>query len=321
MKNGTGGLIKSSPVELARENINLLILIVMIIIGSLVSKQFLTLQNWQNISRQIAVNGILSVGVTLVFLAGGFDLSIAGTLSLCGCLAVGLQSSMPIPLAVFISIFVGSLMGALNGILLKITRGDLSETFLITLGTQLVGSSLALTYTSGRSLFTTRGSSYDFFGRGTIMGFPFSAIILISLMIILQFVLSKTSYGRKIYLTGGNKAAAFLSGINVSAIKISVFTFAGFCAAVAGVVSSSRGGTAVYTMGNGTDFDACIAVLIGGNVLGGGKGGMFQTLIGVVIYGLISNILNLATVPPPVQTMLKGTLLLLAILLNGLKRK
>lgn len=137
----------------------------------------------------------------------------------------------------------------------------------------------------------------------------------------MEIVLKKTRFGRQIYLTGGNKVAAYLSGININRIKFATFVIAGVCAALAGVVMSSRTTAAVYSMGNGYDFDACIAVLIGGNVLGGGKGGMVQTFIGVMIFGLISNVLNLATIAPVVQIILKGVILLLAILLNGIKRK
>ncbi len=313
--------LQRKPTELIKENINFLILITMIIIGISVSDKFFTVQNWQNILRQIAINGIMAAGVTGVFLAGGFDLSIGATLALGGCLAVGLQTVLPMSLAIMIALSAGILMGLVNGLLIKITRGELSETFLITLGTSLIGTGIALTYTNGQSLFTEIGSAYDFFGKGTIYGIPFSAILVVTIMLILQIVFKKTKFGRQIYLTGGNKVASYLSGINTSKIKISVFVIAGFCAALAGIVMSSRTTSALYSMGNGYDFDAVIAVLIGGNVLGGGKGGMGQTLIGVLIYGLISNILNLALVAPVIQIILKGTILLLAIILDGIKGK
>jgi ribose/xylose/arabinose/galactoside ABC-type transport system permease subunit len=311
----------TKPVEWIRANINLMILLLMIALGSLISEQFLTLSNWQNILRQVAINGIMAAGVTSVFLAGGFDLSIGATLSLCGCLAVGLQATLPMGFAVSIALVVGAFIGFLNGQLIKITRGDLSETFLITLGVSLLVTSIALTYTNGQSLFTERGSAYSYWGQGKISGVPFSALIFILILIILEIVLKKTQFGRKIYLTGGNKVAAYLSGINTNRIKSSTFVIAGICAALAGIVMSSRTTAAIYSMGNGYDFDACIAVLIGGNVLGGGKGGMIQTFIGVMIFGLISNVLNLATITPVVQIILKGVILLLAVLLNGIKRK
>jgi len=278
-------------------------------------------RNWQNILRQIAVNGIMAAGVTGVFLAGGFDLSIGSTLALSGCLSMGLlQAGVAMPIVVLASLTSGIVIGALNGILLRVTRGDLSETFLITLGTSLIASSAALMYTGGHSIYLERGIPFAFFGQGMIWGVPFSIIMLITIMIILQFIFAKTQYGRRIYLTGGNKQAAYLSGINAARIKISVFMTSGFCAALAGIVSSSRSTTATYLMGVGTDFDAVIAVLIGGNMLGGGKGGMVNTFIGVMIYGLITNVLNLATVPPVIHVTLRGTMLLLAIVLNGLKR-
>ena len=300
-------------------HINLIVLLGMIVAGNFVSGQFLTIQNWQNILRQVSVNGIMAAGVTGVYLAGGFDLSVGAILSLCGCLGVGLQAFMPVWAAVAVSLTAGGAIGALNGFLLRITRGELSETFLITLGTSLVTTALALTYTNGQSLFVTRGTAYDFIGQGKLYGIPVPALLFLVIVAILQFVLKKTAYGRKIYLTGGNKEASWLSGMDTRRIKLSVFVIAGVCAAIGGIIMSSRTTTAVYSMGNGADFDACIAVLIGGNVLGGGKGGMVETVIGVFIFGLISNLLNLAAAASEVQMILKGAILLLAILLNGIK--
>lgn len=306
--------------ELMRENINLMILIGMLILGTVISPNFLTARNLMNVLRQISVNGVMAVGFTFVALAGGFDLSIGATLAVCGCFATGLLLKTNMAVAITVALLAGAAIGLANGILLKITRGALSETFLITLGMSLVGTCIAMTYTGGFSVNVAKGHPYRFIGQGTIAGIPFSVILLVIIMLAGQIVLSKTSYGRKIYLTGGSKETAFASGINVSWIKTSVFMIAGVLAAVAGIMQSSRTTTAVYSMGDGADFDACIACFIGGNKCGGGKGGMFQTLIGVIIFGLISNILNLGGVESSAQQILKGAILLLAIVLDGFKR-
>lgn len=169
-------------------------------------------------------------------------------------------------------------------------------------------------------MYTTRNTPYDFWGKGALFGIPFAAVLVVVILLVFQFILKKTRPGRQIYITGGGKETAFLSGINTNKIKICVFVIAGVCAAFAGIIMSSRTTAASYAMGNGADFDACIAVLIGGNVLGGGKGGMVQTFIGILIFGLISNILNLAGIVPVIQIILKGVILLLAILLDGIKQ-
>ena len=321
-KTGNGQNVLSAVLSWIRENINLFILLLMILIGTCASQQFLTSQNILNFIRQISINGIMAAGVTFVLLAGGFDLSIGSILGVCGCLAIGLQGSgVPLWAALVCSILAGCLLGLLNGILLKVTRGGLSETFLITLGTSLVAQYIALTYTKGNNLYSQRGTAFSFIGQGNVAGIPFATILMILIMIILQFILVKTRYGRMIFLTGGNKETAFLSGVPVLLVKITTFMIAGACAATAGIVTASRTTSASYTMGNGADFDACIAALIGGNILGGGKGGMVQTLIGVCIFGLITNILNLSGVNSVLQMVIKGLVLLLAVALDGLKKK
>jgi len=319
--NKKGSALPGKIWELIRENINLVLLICMFILGTIVSDNFLTSRNIMNVLRQIGVNGIMAVGFTFVALAGGFDLSIGATLAVCGCLATGMLAQTNMFVAIAVALIVGGVIGAANGLLLKVTRGTLSETFLITLGMSLVGNCIAMTYTGGFSMNVAKGHPYRFIGQGKIGGIPFSVILLAVVLLICQFVLSKTSYGRKIYLTGGSKETAYASGINVSWIKTSVFIIAGVMAAVAGILQSSRTTTAVYSMGEGADFDACIACFIGGNKCGGGKGGMMQTLIGVMIFGLISNILNLGGVDSSAQQVFKGVILLLAIILDGLKRK
>ncbi len=307
--------------EFLRENINVIIFLIMILMGGLVSDKFFTMQNFNNLVRQISVNGVMAAGFTLVVLSGGFDLSVGSTLSLCGVLAMSLQKVIPLYYALGIAILVGAVIGLLNGFLIKVTRGGLSETFLITLGVSLVGSSLALTYTKGYRIYYSGNGDYLKIGQGSLFGISISAIIMVVIFIVFQIILKKTAYGRKIYLVGGNKEASYLSGININRIKISVFVIAGICASIAGIMLTSRTTAATYNAGAGYDFDAAIATFIGGNILGGGKGGMLQTVIGVLILGMVGNILNLAGVGPSGQLMFKGLILLVSIWIDSIKRK
>lgn len=306
----------------SRENTNLLMLFVLVLAGAILTENFFTWDNSMNLFRRISINGIMAAGFTLTLLVGGFDLSIGATLSLAAVLCVGIEKSTGSALlGIAVAIGAGVLMGLLNGVLMKITRGGSGEAFLITLGTSLVATSVALTYCGGMDLYGVKTPWYKAIGQGNIGGFPISALIWFVILIMLQIVIKKTDFGRKLLQTGANKKSAFLAGINVGQMKIIAFTLAGVFAAIAGIIMTARTTAASPNSGAGADFDAAIAAIIGGNSLVGGKGGMVQVFIGVVIYGLITNILNLMGINSVVQYIIKGAILLLAICLDNLKRR
>ena len=306
-----------------RDNTNLLFLFVMIIIGSIMTEHFFTLTNLMNLFNRVSINGIMAVGFTMTFLVGGFDLSIGSTLSLAAILCINVEKSSGSPLVGFLAaIAAGAAMGLFNGILMKITRGESGEAFLITLGTSLVGTSLALTFCSGLDVYGTGAPWYKLIGQGRIGNLlPVATFIWFAIMVLVQIIIKRTMAGKHLLLTGANKHAAFLSGINVGRMKIIAFTFAGVMAAVAAIVMAARTTAASPHSGAGADFDAAVATIIGGNSIIDGKGGMVQVFIGVLIYGLITNILNLMTVESHVQYIVKGLVLLLAICLDKLKER
>lgn len=306
----------------ARDNTNLLILIALVVAGALLSSTFFSWTNLMNLMRRVSVNGVMAIGFTMTLLVGGFDLSIGATLSLCALLCVGVEkSSGSAALGMAVALTAGLAMGALNGLLMMITRGGSGEAFLITLATGMVGTAIALTYCSGLDIYGVSAGWYKAIGQGNVATFPIAAIIWIVLMVIMQVVIKKTRFGRKLLLSGANKKSAFLVGINVNAMKFAGFAFAGLMAAVAAIIMTARTTAASPYSGNGADFDAAIASIVGGNSLVGGKGGMVQVLIGVMIYGLITNILNLTGVDSVVQYIVKGAILLLAICLDKLNRR
>jgi ribose/xylose/arabinose/galactoside ABC-type transport system permease subunit len=275
-----------------------------------------------NLFNRVSINGIMAVGFTLTFLAGGFDLSIGATLSLASVLCIGVEKKTGLPLMGFLAaLSAGIGMGLLNGILIKVTRGGAGEAFLITLGTSLVGTSLALTYCSGLDVYGTGAPWYHALGQGRLIGIPAATLVWFGIMVLVQLAIKRTLAGRHLLLTGANKHAAFLSGVNVGRMKLIAFTMAGFLAAVAAIVMVARTTAASPRSGTGADFDAAIATIIGGNSLIDGKGGMVQVLIGVLIYGLITNILNLMAVESHVQYIVKGLVLLFAICLDKLKER
>ena len=306
----------------SRDNTNLLLLIALIIAGALLSENFFSWTNLMNLMRRISVNGVMAIGFTMTLLVGGFDLSIGATLSMCAVLCVGIEkSSGSAALGMTVAICAGLAMGALNGILMMVTRGGSGEAFLITLATGMVGTAIALTYCSGLDIYGVNADWYKAIGQGNVATFPIAAIIWIVLMVIMQVIIKKTQFGRRMILSGANKKSAYLVGIDVNGMKLFGFTMAGLMAALAAIIMTSRTTAASPYSGNGADFDAAIASIVGGNSLVGGKGGMVQVLIGVMIYGLITNILNLTGVDSVVQYIVKGLILLLAICLDKLNRR
>ena len=322
---------KESPLSKAgswiTNNINLVFLIVMIIVGTLASENFFQWDNLMNLLRRITVNGIMAVGFTMTLLVGGFDLSIGSTMSLCAVLLIGIgNATQNFFIALLAAVAAGLAMGLLNGFLMKLTRGGSGEAFLITLATGMVAASLAKHYCNGSELYYkfqggVGSGLFEQLGQGSILTIPICALIWFVLMIIFQIVIKKTQLGRSILLTGANKNSAYLSGVNVGALKIMAFGLAGLMSAFAAVIMTSRTTGASPNSGAGGDFDAAIASIIGGNSLVGGKGGMVQVLIGAIIYGLITNILNLMNVASVVQYIVKGCVLLLAICLDNLKKR
>lgn len=304
----------------SRDNTNLLMLIAMVLLGAILTQDFFTWSNITNLFRRISINGIMAAGFTMTLLVGGFDLSIGATLSLAAVLCVGIEKSSGSELlGMAAAIGAGIGMGLLNGYLMKLTRGGLGEAFLITLGTSLVATSMALTYCSGLDLYGVYAEWYKAMGRGNVYGFPIAAIIWLAILVLLQILIKKTIFGRNLLQCGANKRSAFLAGVDVGRVKIIAFTMAGFFAAIAAIIMTARTTAASPKSGAGADFDAAIASIIGGNSLIGGKGGMTQVFIGVVIYGLITNILNLLGIDSVVQYIIKGAVLLLAIFLDNLK--
>lgn len=305
------------------DNPSIAMMLILLVIGTIVSPTFLTGSNMLSVFRRIATNGIMAAGFTIVLMVGGFDLSIAGTLSLCSCLVIGIERSTGSSLlGVVVALLVGLLIGAMNGSLMVLTRGTGGEAFLITMGTQLLAKAIAMMYTSGYVWTGVNSGWYRFIGQGSIAGFlPFATALWIVIMIVLQFMLKKTKFGQELAMVGSNKNASYLVGINVGSKKIAAYMCSGLCAAITAIVLTSRLSSCGPTFGDGSDFDAAVAAVVGGNSLIGGRGGMMQVFIGTFIFGVTTNILNLMTVPSDIQYVVKGLVLLLAIYLDSLKWK
>ncbi|MDF2636733.1 MAG: ribose transporter permease [Pelosinus sp.] len=257
---------------------------------TILSDRFLTVNNLLNVTRQISINAIISVGMTLVILTGGIDLSVGSIVALTGSITAGLLvGGQSIFLAILVGMLVGVTLGLCNGLL--ITRGRIPP-FIATLGIMTAARGFTLVYTEGRPI-TGMGEGFRFLGGGYIGGIPVPVIIMIIIFIATYIMLKKTRLGRYIYAIGGNEEAARLSGINTKKILLSVYALGGLLAGFSGIIMASRLNSAQPTAGISFELDAIAAVVLGGTSFAGGGGTIGGTLIGAFIIGILDNGLNL----------------------------
>lgn len=296
----------------------LLGLLILIVIVSILNPSFLEPLNILNLLRQVAINALIAFGMTFVILTGGIDLSVGAILALSSALTAGMIVSGLDPIfAIVVGCILGGMMGMVNGFL--ITKGKMAP-FIATLATMTIFRGLTLVYTGGNPI-TGLGDNYLFqlFGRGYFLGIPVPAITMIVTFVLLYIVLHKTPFGRKTYAIGGNEKATLISGIKVTKVKIMIYSLSGVFAALAGAILTSRLNSAQPTAGTSYELDAIAAVVLGGTSLSGGKGRIFGTLIGALIIGTLNNGLNLLGVSSFYQMVVKGIVILIAVLLDRKK--
>ncbi|MEX5482904.1 ribose ABC transporter permease RbsC [Bacillus velezensis] len=293
-------------------------LLILVLIVSVLNPSFLEPLNILNLLRQVAINALIAFGMTFVILTGGIDLSVGAILALSSALVAGMMVSGIDPiLAVIIGCVIGAVLGMINGLL--ITKGKMAP-FIATLATMTVFRGLTLVYTDGNPI-TGLGSNYAFqlFGRGYFLGIPVPAITMLIAFAALWVLLHKTPFGRRTYAIGGNEKAALISGIKVPRIKIMIYSLTGLLSALAGAILTSRLNSAQPTAGESYELDAIAAVVLGGTSLSGGRGRIIGTLIGVLIIGTLNNGLNLLGVSSFYQLVVKGIVILIAVLLDRKK--
>ncbi|ARJ39663.1 ribose ABC transporter permease [Sporosarcina sp. P21c] len=293
-------------------------LLLIVVIISVMSPSFLTLNNLFNVLRQVSINALIAFGMTFVILTGGIDLSVGSILALTGAVTAGMMSGGMDPiLAMLLGVLLGVLLGAINGLI--IAKGKVAP-FIATLATMTIFRGLTLVYTEGRPI-SGLGDSFTFqmLGKGYIFGIPVPVITMAISFAVLYFILKKTTFGRRVYAVGGNEEASRLSGINVDRVKIYVYSLAGGLTAIASLILTSRLNSAQPTAGNMFELDAIAAVVLGGTSLTGGRGWIVGTLIGALIIGVLNNGLNLIGVSSFFQQVVKGAVILIAVLLDRKK--
>nr|WP_263315031.1 ribose ABC transporter permease [Mammaliicoccus sp. Marseille-Q6498] len=306
---------KTSFVEKIIPFIGLILLVVVI---SILNSAFLDLSNLLNLFRQVSINGLIAFGMTFVILTGGIDLSVGSILALSSAFtAILITSGLDPILALIIGVLGGFLLGVFNGVL--VTFGKMAP-FIATLATMTIFRGLTLVVTDGNPI-TNLGNSYMFqlFGKGYFFGIPVPAVTMVIVFVILMIILQKTTFGRHTYAIGGNEVASKISGIKVNKVKILIYGISGLMSALAGAILTSRLNSAQPTAGTSYELDAIAAVVLGGTSLTGGKGRIVGTLIGVLIIGVLNNGLNLLGVSSFYQQVVKGIVILIAVLIDRKK--
>lgn len=287
-------------------------LVLAMLVFTLASPYFLTLNNLGNVLTQGAFIGILAVGMTIIMINGEIDLSVGATLALACALAIGLQPEIGVWPAIFVALLVGAVMGFINGILVALSG---MHSFIVTLGALIGIRGLVFIYTGENALLV---ENFDYIEMAEIYLGPVSitALIFIAMALILQWVLSSTKHGREAYAVGDNLKSAHEAGIRVNRHKVINFVICGLLAAISGVLLSMRLGTAEPNAGKVWELWAIIAIVLGGTRLQGGYGSMWKTLGGVLTLAVILNGLRLLNTPNYIELMVMGTVLILALVLD-----
>ena len=291
-------------------------LVVLIVVASFVSPHFLKPTNILNVLRQVAMYGILGIGMTYVILTKGIDLSVGSTVALAGVLGARMmEQGVPIPLMVLACLAVGVVIGAANGF--GVSYGRIPA-FIMTLGTMVMVRGFALMFADGGTVNPGKlGENFFFLGGGYLFGVPTPIYVFVIVCIVSVIVLGFTPLGRAIYAVGSNEEAARLSGISVPWVIFSVYTICGFLAALSGLIFLSRLSVGDPNSGLGLELEAITIAVIGGTSLFGGEGTVQGTIGGAIVLAIIANVLNLAGVSPFSQQVVKGAIIVLAVLLEA----
>lgn len=308
---------------------SLIALFVLCLAISLLSDKFFTVTNGWNVLRQISVNICIATGMTLVILTAGIDLSVGSVLALCGAITASLlKDGIAIPSqnlfigftllgGVLVGILIGSLLGFFNG--WTITKFKVPP-FVATLAMLTIARGLTMLWTGGHPV-SNLGENFAYIGTGWFLGIPLPVWVSGIIVLVTVFITQKTRFGRYIYAIGGNESAARLSGIKINRVKMAVYAIAGALAAIGGIIVTSRLDSAQPNAGVTYELDAIAAVVIGGTSLSAGRGSIWGTVLGAIIIGVLNNGLVLLDVSPFWQQVVKGFVILVAVIIDKANSK
>jgi ribose/xylose/arabinose/galactoside ABC-type transport system permease subunit len=313
-------LIRKRAATIARRAVReygiLIGFLIVIAVLSIREPTFLTTRNLLNVVRQTSMHGIMAVGMTFVILTAGIDLSVGSLLALAGMVCASMvHADWPLTLVVGVTLLLGSFTGLVNGMVITVGR---VTPFVVTLGTMSIARGLAYIYTGGQPI-SGFGKEFRFIGTGHVMDVPVPIIIFAFTVLVAAMILKHTTLGRYTYAIGGNEEAVRLSGVNADFYKTMAYVICGFTSAVAAIVLTSRLNAAESTAGEGYELDVIASVVIGGTSLMGGRGSVWGTLVGALLIGTINNGMTLLDVSPHYQPVVKGVIIVAAVLLDRLR--
>ncbi|MCQ8277586.1 ABC transporter permease [Acetobacteraceae bacterium KSS8] len=329
----SGGLGNIEIGRLLLEGRAFFALIVIIAVFSALSPNYFSLGNFLTMASHVAIFGILAVGMLLVILNGGIDLSVGSTLGLCGVVAGFLMQGVslggytfypPVWVVAVLTCAFGALVGLVNGVLVARFK---VPAFVATLGVMYVARGAALLITNGLTYNNLGGqpalgnTGFDWLGFNHLFGVPIGVLVLLVIALIANLALARTAFGRWLYASGGNERAAELAGVPVKRVQISVYALSGLCAAIAGLILSSQLTSAGPTAGLSYELTAIAAVVIGGAALTGGRGTLRGTMLGAFVIGFLSDGLVIVGISSYWQTVFTGAVIVLAVLLNAVQYK
>lgn len=315
MKSNLSIWIKEHKGELSL----LIFLLALLVVSPLLSPYFLTMPNILNLLRQISYTTIAAIGMLLVILMGGIDLSIGATIQVVGMSSILLLiKGVPIYLTIIIVLIISAVIGLINGLL--ITYGKL-QPFIVTLVSQSILGGVVLVITNGSGISGNIDKRFLKLGAGYVGSVPIPVIITLAVLLVSGFIMSFTVFGRKIYVAGSNKKAAFNSGVNVNRLQITVYILSALLAALSGILTISRTGafqpSTTHGGATGMELNAIAAVVVGGAKLSGGKGTVLGTFLGALLSGLLSNLLVLMEISSYIQQLVLGLIILFAVVASA----
>lgn len=303
---------KLSASELYRKYGIVLIMIILFVISAVINRNFLKPQNLLNILKQISVVTIIACGETMLIVSGMIDLSAGFLCTTAACFSAGLLAATGnMPAAVLLGILIGSVCGWINGFLVTYFK---LQPFIATLAMTNVLQGIVQIYTNGQTIGGVEKARW--LGQGSVLGIPVPVIIMFVMVALIAILMKKTKFGTSIYAIGGSENAAIASGINTGRTKRLIFTLSGALVGLSGVVLMARLMAGMPSVGEGYEFDAITAVVVGGTSFLGEIGTVTGALVGSVIVGLINNILNLLHVSTQYQLIVKGVLIAVAVIID-----
>ena len=289
-------------------------LLVVVALISFSTPYFLTTDNLMGVFRSFSLIAIMSIGMVMVIITGGIDLSVGSVMGLSSLVtALGFQSSLPTPVCILGGLVTGLLFGLFNGVLITVVR---LPPFIATLGSLSIGRGLMYIITHGVPLTPDTPDSFAEIGQGYVGLVPVPVVVMLVMTVVFSLLMRKTRFGRHVYATGGNEQAARLSGVKTARVKLLVYMLSGLIAAIAGVISFSRFLSAEPASGFGAELDVIAAAAIGGASLSGGVGSVEGAIIGAALAGIIANGVVLMNIDTYAQQAITGAVILIAVSLD-----